>query len=76
MPIKSYLAHPHKGKKKELIQTILAIKQCEVIPSKNKEVLIIITDTETKVEDDEIRKKLENIETLNLLTMVSGFNVS
>jgi len=76
MPIKSYLAHPHKGKKKELIQTISAIKQCEVIPSKNKEVLIIITDTETKVEDDEIRKKLENIETLNLLTMVSGFNVS
>lgn len=74
MPIKSYLAHPHQGKKKELITALSSIKQCEVIPAENKDLLILITDTKDNFEEDNIKEKLESITSLKLLAMVSGFN--
>lgn len=75
MPIKSYLAHPHKGKKAELIRAISNIAQCEVIPAKNRDILIVVTDTENKTADDELRERLESIKTLQLLVMISGFDI-
>ncbi len=74
MPIKSYLAHPYDGKKKELIKAISTIKQCEFIPAQNKDILILITETENKQEEEILRQKLDNIDSLKLLAMVSGFN--
>ncbi len=74
MPIKSYLAHPYQGKKKELIKALSSIKQCEVIPAENKDLLILITDSENNLEEDIIKEKIEAIKSLKLLAMVSGFN--
>ncbi len=74
MPIKSYLAHPHSGKKEELIQALSSIEQCEIMPAQNKDVLILITETEDKVEEAILKEKLDTIESLKLLAMVSGFN--
>ena len=74
MPIKSYLAHPHKNKKEELIKDLSSIKNCEVVPAENKDLLILITDTQNNLEEDTIKEKLETIESLKLLAMVSGFN--
>ncbi|MBT3871265.1 MAG: hypothetical protein HOF75_01380 [Flavobacteriaceae bacterium] len=74
MPIKSYLAHPHNGQKETLIQELSALKNCEVIPAENKEVLIVVTDTDSKAEEDIIKEQLEAITSLKLLAMVSGFN--
>jgi nitrate reductase NapAB chaperone NapD len=74
MPIKSYLAHPHEGQKEALIKDLSAIEHCEVIPAENKEILIVVTDTSNKLEEDIIKEKLESIKSLKLLAMVSGFN--
>ena len=74
MPIKSYLAHPHIGKKTELIRALSTIDFCEVIPAENKELLILITDTESRQEEDLLKEKLDEIKSLKLLAMVSGFN--
>ena len=74
MPIKSYLAHPHVGKKAELFKALSEITSCEVIPAKNKELLILITDTENRQEEDLLKEKLDEIKSLKLLAMVSGFN--
>lgn len=74
MPIKSYLAHPHEGKKSKLIEDLLKINQCEVIPAQNKEIVVIITDTDSKTEEDNLRAQLDAIDSLKLLAMVSGFN--
>ncbi|WP_428744966.1 hypothetical protein [Tenacibaculum sp.] len=74
MPIKSYLAHPHDGKKEELIQALSNLNHCDVIPAENKDVLVLITETETNAEEDILKQKLETISSLKLLAMVSGFN--
>jgi nitrate reductase NapAB chaperone NapD len=74
MPIKSYLAHPHDGQKNDLIRDLTAIHQCEVIPSENKDVLIVVTETIDESEDKSLSEKIEAIDSLKLLALVSGFN--
>ncbi|MGG8494969.1 hypothetical protein ACQY1Q_01015 [Tenacibaculum sp. TC6] len=74
MPIKSYLAHPHEGKKEELLRAISELHECEVLPAENKEVLILVTETENKEDEEILQQKLEAISSLKLLAMVSGFN--
>lgn len=74
MPIKSYLAHPHDGKKEELIQALTNINQCDVLPAENEDVLVLVTETETKAEEEILKQKLETISSLKMLAMVSGFN--
>ncbi|MBV1923506.1 MAG: hypothetical protein KUG68_05740 [Flavobacteriaceae bacterium] len=74
MPIKSYLAHPIEGKKSELIQSLSVLNNCEVIPSENKDLLIVITETEDHTQDDLLKEKIEAIDSLKLLAMVSGFD--
>ena len=76
MPIQSYLAHPQTGKKNKLIEDLLEIPHCEVFPAQNKDIVILLTDTETEEEEDVIKQKLESIDSLKLLAMVSGFNTS
>ncbi|BDD06342.1 hypothetical protein AUTU_38250 [Aureibacter tunicatorum] len=76
MPIKSYLAHPHEGLKEKLAQELATIPQCEVIPAKNENLLIVVTETESKEEEKELENALEKIQSMKLLAMVSGFNTS
>lgn len=74
MPIKSYLAHPHDGKKEDLIKALSAINQCEIIPAENKDVLVVVTETEDDEEDKNLKEKIEALNSLKLLALVSGFN--
>ncbi len=74
MPIKSYLAHPHDGQKERLIEELSALKECDVLPSQNKEIIVLVTDTEDEEREKILKQKLEAISSLKLLAMVSGFN--
>ncbi len=74
MPIKSYLAHPILGRKKELITALNSFNQCEVVPAKNQDVIALVTDTPNEVEEEILKEKIEAISSLKLLALVSGFN--
>ncbi|MEI6865400.1 hypothetical protein [Flavicella sp.] len=76
MPIKSYLAHPQEGKKSELMQTLTSLNYCNVISAENKDLLILITDTESNSQEDDLQEKLNKIKNIKLLALVSGFNAS
>lgn len=76
MPIKSYLAHPFEGKKTELIAELSALSFCEVIPADNKELLILVTDTDNNEDEELLKQQLETVGHLKLLTLVSGFNAN
>lgn len=74
MPIKSYLAHPVSGQKEELITALRNLKQCEVVPAENQNILAVVTDTSDEKEEAILKEKMEAINSLKLLSLVSGFN--
>ncbi|WP_067150756.1 hypothetical protein [Pseudotamlana agarivorans] len=74
MPIKSYLAYPQDGKKDVLISELLNISYCDVIPSENEDLIIVVTETENQKQDDTLKATIEGLDSLKLLAMVSGFN--
>ncbi|BDD09525.1 hypothetical protein FUAX_19570 [Fulvitalea axinellae] len=74
MPIKSYLAHPHSGQKETLIQALQNIRECEVIPAKNEDLLIVVTETENKDQEEKLTQRMEALAGMKLLAMVSGFD--
>ena len=74
MPIKSYLAHPVDGKKNALIHALNTLDNCEVIPSENEELLIVLTDTLTIEEDKNLKETIDALDSLKMISLVSGFN--
>ena len=76
MPVKSYLARPQTGKYKELISELSALKGCEVTPSTNEEIAVLVTDTLHEEEDKLLVAKINTLDSLKMLSMVSGFEVN
>jgi len=74
MPIKSYLAFPKKGQKETLKESLSMIETCEVLPANNKELLIVVSDTADKEEENLLLEKLNQIESLHHLNLVAGFD--
>jgi len=75
MPIKSYLARPHDGKFNELLNELSNLNGCDIIPSTNQEIAVLVTDTLDENEDNKLLSQINAIGSLKMLSMVSGFNV-
>ena len=74
MPIKSYLAVPVTGKRNELISELKKINEVELEASSNKDVIVVLTDTATNMEDKQLVAQLNELESLQLITLVSAFS--
>ncbi|WP_203258765.1 hypothetical protein [Hyunsoonleella ulvae] len=74
MPIKSYLAHPKTGEKQALIDALSLFNECEIVPATNQDVVVVVTETSDDASDAALKEKIEQIESLKLLALVSGFN--
>lgn len=74
MPIKSYVAFPRKGEKNQLIQVLENTEHCEVVPSINKDVLVLVTDTQDDKQEEALQQVLDKIEEIEHLNLVSGFS--
>ena len=72
MPVFSYLAYPIQGAKAQLISELAALDYCEVTPSENEDVLILVTDTPDEQTEKELQNKLEEIQSLESLGMTFG----
>ena len=72
MPVFSYLAYPAKGAKKELLCDLSNLEHCEVIPSENEEILILVTDTPDEEEERKLQEQLKNLKSLESLGMTFG----
>lgn len=74
MPIKSYLVHPNLGKKQLLHTALSQMEQCEVIPAENENLLILVTETQNKTEEENLQERLSLLKDIKLMALVSGFN--
>ena len=72
MPIFSYLAYPVPGAKQQLVDDLAALDFCEVTPSENQEVLILVTDTPDEETEKKLQEKLTSIKSLESLAMTFG----
>ena len=72
MPIFSYLAYPIRCKKEQLIRDLAALDFCEVTPSENQEVLILVTDTPDEETEKKLQEKLRKLNSLESLGMTFG----
>lgn len=72
MPIKSYLALAHRGRRDELCRQVQALG-CQTLAAQNGEVLIILTDTPSESEDERLLEALQGLEPLCHLTLVAAF---
>ncbi len=72
MPIFSFIAYPENSMKDQLIKDLSLIQYCEVKPSDNRDVVILLTDTP----DEEISKNLitqiKELSSLQSLSMTFG----
>ena len=72
MPVFSYLAYPAKGAKAELFNDLSALDHCEVIPSENEDILILLTDTPDEEKEKELQNQLKTLKSLESLGMTFG----
>ena len=72
MPVFSYLAHPIPGAMGDLLEEIELIDHCEVVPSDNEEVLVVVTDTPDQKAEEELQKRLRGLNSLQSLSMTFG----
>ena len=72
MPVFSYLAYPKKGAKEQLRKELVELNHCEVLPSDNEEVLVLVTDTPDESMEKELKKQLGQLPSLQSLGMTFG----
>jgi nitrate reductase NapAB chaperone NapD len=72
MPIKSYLALANESQLENLRNELLELG-CEVVPAENKDVLIVVTETASETEDEALLERLQGLQHLRHLTLVSAF---
>lgn len=74
MPILSYLVLPQDGAKDQLCSDLSAMDYCEVIPSDNQEVVVLVTDTPDETSEKELQQALKKVSSLQSLSMTFGHN--
>ncbi|MDH3394390.1 MAG: hypothetical protein OEL66_10310 [Desulfobulbaceae bacterium] len=74
MPILSYLALPQAGGMQQLCTDLQGLEYCEIIPSLNEEVVVLVTDTPDENAEKTLQKTLKGLSSLQSLSMTFGHN--
>jgi len=72
MPILSYLVLPQAGAMEQLCADLSAMEYCEIIPSDNQEVVILVTDTPEEETEKTLQKTLKKLPSLQSISMTFG----
>lgn len=74
MPIFSYVAIPKKGDKETLCADLATTPHCEVIPSDNQDVIVLVTDTPDENTEKMLQQTLKNLQSLQSLSLAFGYD--
>ncbi len=74
MPVvKSYLAYSVAGRRADLEEALLGISGCEVTPSTNRDLVVLVTEAEDEAAEQALADRLRTLPSLLWLVMVSGY---
>lgn len=74
MPIFSYIAVAKNGSKQALCDELTSLNYCEIIPSVNDDVIVLITDTPNSSAEEALQKNLKNLQSLQSLSLAFGYD--
>ncbi|MEP1095623.1 MAG: hypothetical protein ABJG78_10970 [Cyclobacteriaceae bacterium] len=74
MPIKSYILIPNQNELTLLIEEVSVLEGCNVHPAENREVLVLVTETENEEKDKALLGQIEKSKHLQHISLVSGFD--
>jgi len=72
MAVCSYLVFPAVGEREAVHAKLTEMPGCDVVPSTNRDVLLLITDTPGRQEDDRLRRSLEVMPGIEALLFTFG----
>jgi nitrate reductase NapAB chaperone NapD len=72
MPVFSYLAQPIPGARKDLLDELGGVRHCEIVPSDNEDVLVLVTDTPDQKAEEQLQESLRGLKSLQCLSMTFG----
>lgn len=72
MNIKSFLVHTAPEQKQKIIELLKLYPYCEVLPSTNKDIIIITLENDDLSTEKQQISSIENIAGVQLLTMIFG----
>lgn len=72
MAISSYLVIAGPGSKAAVQERLEALPNCEVVPAEAHDVLILVTETTGRAEEDALRGRLEALEGVQALMQTFG----
>jgi nitrate reductase NapAB chaperone NapD len=72
MSVCSYLVIPAAGTAKAVARRLAAIPGCEVTPAENRDVLVLVTETEGRDEEKALRATVEGVEGVMALVLTFG----
>lgn len=74
MIIKSYLVYPAEGQLESLTTLLNGMPNCEVVPSTNENLLVLVTESEDEAAESTLEAQLKAISAIQTMTLVSGHN--
>jgi nitrate reductase NapAB chaperone NapD len=72
MPICSYLVIPQRGSKGRVRERLSRLRGCDVVAAGNRDVLILVTETESLEEESDLRARVEAIDGIQALMLTFG----
>ena len=72
MPVCSYLVLPEAGAKERVYAHLTAMADCEVVSAANRDVLLLVTDTESLEAEETLRRSLEAERDIGALLLTFG----
>jgi nitrate reductase NapAB chaperone NapD len=72
VPVCSYIILPREGAAESLRASLETLDGCEVVPSTNSDILLLVTDTPSLEADTRLRQTIEDLEDLQLMVLSFG----
>ncbi len=73
MPIKSYLIFPKEGETVGVIERLSRFDHCEILPADNREVVVLVTDSDFEKDDEQFLETLKSDTAIQHISLISAF---
>ena len=72
MPVCSYLVYPEEGKAASLLNHLNTLPCCEATKADNEDLIILITETDSKQDDEFLQNTLKEIPEITGMALTFG----